>query len=361
MVAESRELVVLAQRGDAAALGELLALHRAGMMAVALSVLPRAAEAEDAVQDASLTALTRIADLRDPAAAGPWLRMIVRNVCRMRLRAASPAHLFPGEPPAHLLPAGSSATVRRSGTPAHGLHAGTPADGLPAGSPAHGRPAESSATARPAGSPARVSPPPASGPGNPEELLERQALRDWVAHAVGRLSAPLRTVTLLRYFSTVHTYDDIAAICGVPSGTVRRRLHEARKQLAGALTAARSAAYDGAAAVGEHRAAAEAAARAGREGTFGAYLRDAWHPDVEAAWSDGRRATGLPPLVTVMDRNVSAGMLPRVADVSATRDLVLWEIDVLAVAQAERTCAAQAYWLMSVDRGRVSGLRVFQR
>jgi RNA polymerase sigma factor (sigma-70 family) len=314
MIAESPELVLLAQRGDAAALGELLARHRAGMMAVALSVLPRAAEAEDAVQDASLTALARIGDLRDPSAAGPWLKMIVRNVCRMRLRAAPPARLLPAEPPA-----------------------------------------------RPLRAAPRSHPLPTAGLGDPEELLERQALRDWVAHAVGRLSAPLRTVTLLRYFSTVHTYDDIAAICGVPSGTVRRRLHEARKQLAGALTAARHDAYDGAAAIAAHRAEAETAARAGHEGTFGAYLRDAWHPDVDAAWSDGRRATGIPPLVTVMDRNVSAGMLPRVADVSATRDLVLWEIDVLAVAPAERTCAAQAYWLMSLDRGRVSGLRVFQR
>ncbi|WP_033341136.1 RNA polymerase sigma factor [Catenuloplanes japonicus] len=297
MIAESPELVVLAQRGDAAALGELLARHRAGMMAVALSVLPRAADAEDAVQDASLTALTRIGDLRDPAAAGPWLKMIVRNVCRMRLRAAPP-----------VLP--SLADPRDT----------------------------------------------------PEELLERQALRDWVAHAMGRLSAPLRAVTMLRYFSSAHSYDEIAAICGVPSGTVRRRLHEARKQLSDALGAARHAAYDGASGVpAAHRAEAEEAARSGREGTFGAYLRGAWHPDVTAAWSDGRRATGIPPLVTVMERNVGAGMVPHVADVSAARDLLLWEIDVRVTGAAERTCAPQAYWLMSLDRGRVSGLRVFQR
>jgi hypothetical protein len=62
-----------------------------------------------------------------------------------------------------------------------------------------------------------------------------------------------------------------------------------------------------------------------------------------------------------MDSNVAAGMVPHVADVSATRDLRLWEIDVRSAAHVERTCAPRAYWLMSVDRGRVSGLRVFQR
>jgi hypothetical protein len=35
------ELVLLARRGDAGALGQLLSRHLAGMMAVALSVLPR--------------------------------------------------------------------------------------------------------------------------------------------------------------------------------------------------------------------------------------------------------------------------------------------------------------------------------
>ncbi|MFC9672781.1 MULTISPECIES: hypothetical protein [unclassified Streptomyces] len=36
------------------------------------------------MQDATLTALRRIGDVRDPAAVGAWLRAVVRNIARMR-------------------------------------------------------------------------------------------------------------------------------------------------------------------------------------------------------------------------------------------------------------------------------------
>ncbi|MET1071421.1 MAG: sigma factor, partial [Umezawaea sp.] len=62
------ELVRAAQSGEVAALGTLLARHRAGMRAVALGVLGYGPDADDAVQDASLAALSGIGDLRDPAA-----------------------------------------------------------------------------------------------------------------------------------------------------------------------------------------------------------------------------------------------------------------------------------------------------
>jgi RNA polymerase sigma-70 factor (ECF subfamily) len=81
------ELVRAAQAGDAASLGVLLERHRASMQAVALSVLGYGPDTDDVVQDAMLTALQRLGELRDPGAAGPWLRAIVRNNCRMRLRA----------------------------------------------------------------------------------------------------------------------------------------------------------------------------------------------------------------------------------------------------------------------------------
>nr|WP_275935758.1 sigma factor [Herbidospora sakaeratensis] len=104
----------------------MLSRHRAGMHAVALALLGHRADAEDAVQDAMLVAVRRIDDLRDPDAAGPWLRAIVRNACRARLRTAAAVPL--------------------------------PAAELPAPGP------------------------------TPEELLERRALRDWVWHVLNDLS-----------------------------------------------------------------------------------------------------------------------------------------------------------------------------
>ena len=81
-----RALVRAAQTGDVTALALLLEQHRAGMRAVALSILGPVPDADDAVQDAVLVALRRIGDVRDPCAVGAWLRMIVRNRCRSLLR-----------------------------------------------------------------------------------------------------------------------------------------------------------------------------------------------------------------------------------------------------------------------------------
>ncbi|MGH1553031.1 RNA polymerase sigma factor [Streptomyces sp. L7] len=64
------ELTRRAQAGDTGALGLLLTRHQAPMRAVALSLLGYGPDAEDAVQDAALTALRRIGDVREPAAAG---------------------------------------------------------------------------------------------------------------------------------------------------------------------------------------------------------------------------------------------------------------------------------------------------
>jgi RNA polymerase sigma factor (sigma-70 family) len=171
-------LVRDAQAGDVAALGVLLDRYRSAMLAVALGVLGRPSDAEDAVQDAMLTALGRIQDLRDPGAVGPWLKMIVRNCCRMHVRANLPVPV---------------------------------ADQLPG--------------------------PRLAEAADPALLLEDHAARDWVWHAVEQLSEPLRVVTLLRYFTGVKTYEQIGAVCGIPVGTVRSRLSKARSALARQLCA----------------------------------------------------------------------------------------------------------------------------
>lgn len=80
------DLVQSARDGDVSAVGLLFDRYRAPLYAVALSVLQDPDEAQDAVQDAFLVALSKFHELRDPSAAGGWLRSIVRNNCLMRLR-----------------------------------------------------------------------------------------------------------------------------------------------------------------------------------------------------------------------------------------------------------------------------------
>jgi len=64
----------------------------------------------------------------------------------------------------------------------------------------------------------------------PVDEFHRQDLREQVMAAVARLSGPQReTVTL--FYMNGYSQSDVAAIQGVPLGTVKRRLHDARKRL----------------------------------------------------------------------------------------------------------------------------------
>jgi DNA-directed RNA polymerase specialized sigma24 family protein len=84
------ELVVLAREGEAGAFGMLVERHRATLYAAALAVLGDRDAAMDAVQEAFVVALTRLNSIRDPAAVGRWLRMVVRNCALMQIPARSP-------------------------------------------------------------------------------------------------------------------------------------------------------------------------------------------------------------------------------------------------------------------------------
>ncbi|MER7639603.1 sigma-70 family RNA polymerase sigma factor [Streptomyces sp. NPDC126522] len=184
---EDAALTRAAQAGEVAALGLLLERHRAGMRAVAVSILGPGADADDVMQDAALTALLRIGDVREPTAVGAWLRRVVRNAARLVLREA--------------------ATVR-------------PVSELPLPSPHLG----------------------------PEQWLERNALRDWVWEALAELSPVLRMPLVLRYFATgITSYERIAEVCGTPVGTVRSRLSQGRAKLATALAATADAPHGDAA------------------------------------------------------------------------------------------------------------------
>jgi proline iminopeptidase len=143
-----------AQRGDAASLGILLERHRASMYALALRILGRKPEAQDAVQDAFLVALSGIDRLRKPEAVGGWLHAILRNLCYTRLRKGG------GEIP--LDEPSTRAEVR--------------------------------------------SPEPTA-----EEIVDGLALHEWVWTALSELPEDLRVTTMLLYFGSYTSYREIDA------------------------------------------------------------------------------------------------------------------------------------------------------
>jgi RNA polymerase sigma factor (sigma-70 family) len=292
------ELTRTAQSGDAGALGLLLARHQAGMRAVALGVMGHAPAVDDVVQDAALVALRRIGDVRDPAAVGAWLRMIVRNACRMRLRAPRDEPLIDEF-------------------------------ALPSSDP------------------------------TPERVLEHHALRDWVWHAMEELSPPLRLALMFRHFSDVTSYDEIAAACEVPVGTVRSRLSQARAKMAQALLATASSAHDDAAALttARHREGLDTLAAA-EQGAFAEVVADRYAPEVVLVGGRGERG-GRDFLLRGMECDLEGGVRQRLVHTVASRDITIWEMDMISPADDPGHCPPSVVWLVSLDQDRVRRIRLF--
>jgi RNA polymerase sigma factor (sigma-70 family) len=293
------ELVLAARGGDIGALGLLLTRHEAGMRAVALSVLGYGPDAEDAVQDASLAALRRIGDLRDPESVGPWLRMIVRNACRVRLRSArTVVPVADPTPPADLL--------------------------------------------------------------SPDRILDSHASRDWIWHAVDELTPTLRQTVLLRYFTDVNSYEQIAAILEVPVGTVRSRLNQARGKLAEALRATADQAHVDAGAVNaaSAREAVETLEVAER-GDFPALVADRWLPETEFIAGNGVIRGGRDLLTYGMNKDLTEGVRQRFVHAVAGRDVTIWTMDLISPPDDPEHCPPGVMWVMTHREGRFAKLRLF--
>ncbi|GAA0596747.1 sigma-70 family RNA polymerase sigma factor [Kribbella sandramycini] len=296
--ATDAELVRAAQLGEVEQLGLLLSRHQAPMRAVAVAFHGHRPAAEDAVQEAALIALRQIGALRDPAAVGPWLRMLVRNVCRMQLRRR-PA--IPVSDPGVFLPAAP----------------------------------------------------------DPAQLIDANANRDWIWTAIGHLTPTLQLPVMLRYFTEVTAYDDIATLCGVPVGTIRSRLNQARKKLAEALLATAVQPHDSIAALtAQHREEALAILEAPYTGQLAAVLANSWRPTVETFWSTGRHTIGYHDMVAAMDRDLTAGVRHQLTSVVASHTTVLWEANLINPPEDPHHCPPAVLWALHLTANRVTTLRL---
>lgn len=268
MVLSDAELVRAAQEGDTVSLGILLERHRAPLYALALRMLGRGPQAEDAVQDAFLVAMRKIESLREPGAVGGWLRAIVRNACYTRLRERRGEILF--DEPATLLDEGSS---------------------------------EPSA----------------------EETIDRLALREWVWTALSELPEALRVTAMLRYFGSYSSYEEISLILGVPVGTIKSRLYHAKARLAGALLKTAELEHDEASVLMESQARyfAEAVEEYNRGEGF-EMLADNFSDDFVWAYPDGTVNRGR-VFLDGFKEDVEAGVRLRLTSVLASKDVTIME------------------------------------
>jgi RNA polymerase sigma-70 factor, ECF subfamily len=170
-------LVALARTGDRAAFGQLIEDHLSAARRVALAAVGQPSDADEAVQEASVAAWTRLDALQEPAAFRGWFMRIVWRKAIDRRRSVR-------------------SWLERFGT-----------------SSSDERPMEF----------------PAAGPGPDSQLMSRE-LATAITQVVRALPRKLRDPFLLAA-SGDHRYEEIAVLLAIPVGTVKWRISEARKMI----------------------------------------------------------------------------------------------------------------------------------
>ncbi|MFD7629541.1 RNA polymerase sigma factor [Streptomyces sp. NPDC059851] len=169
-------LAVRASEGDDDAFAVLVRRHSSRLLALAQHLLGNRADAEDAVQDALLSAWRRLPEFRHGASFGTWMYRIVANRCLN--------------------------TMRHRSRP-------LPLDSVP----------------EPAAADAHSSPP---------RVAESDAAAAALARALLELQPELRVCWVLRELHGLH-YEEIAQVVGRSEQTVRGRLFRARRALMEAM------------------------------------------------------------------------------------------------------------------------------
>ncbi len=167
--------VEAAMAGDRAEFGDLIHRYQDMAFGYALSILGNYHSAEDAAQEAFVSAYFGLPALRDPAAFPNWLRGIVRNTCRRQTRGRRTI----------LVPLDDALDL-------------------------------------------------SDGAVGPDEQAERAEVREQVLSAVMALPDRYREVVTLFYMGDL-SQREIAEFLELPVTTVNNRLHAARQRLKGGL------------------------------------------------------------------------------------------------------------------------------
>lgn len=176
IASERVDLVDRVARGDIDAFEQLVISGNDGILRIARAILGNDADARDAVQDAYVSAWRELPRLRDHGSFDAWLRRIVVNACRARLRDRRRIHEISLD----------ASPIERAD----------------------------------------------SGPSTSESVGDT----DLLARAFERLDAGKRAILVLHYLEH-EPIASIAAAMGIAPGTVKWRMSEARAALARALVA----------------------------------------------------------------------------------------------------------------------------
>ncbi|HCU52193.1 MAG TPA: sigma-70 family RNA polymerase sigma factor, partial [Micromonosporaceae bacterium] len=149
-------------------------------------------------------------------------------------------------------------------------------------------------------------------------------------------------------------------ICGVPVGTVRSRLSQAKAKLAEALVASADVTHADAAALTEsRRQQAFGIMQAAQQGSFANALAESWSKHAEIIGPQGQHGRGLALLIHIMNSDLEAGVRQRVTNVVAGPGVIIWEAELISPPDDPQHCPPAVVWLQTLRSGRVERLRLF--
>jgi RNA polymerase sigma-70 factor (ECF subfamily) len=174
------ELVERARRGDDAAFGTLVDRHRTAVFRAALAALGTREDAEEVAQEAFVAAFQHLQDFREDASFKTWLLSIAWRKALTRRRTVR-------------------TFLRRFVQPPEDTEWQVPDAGR-----------------------------------TQEQAVLDDELRGNIRREIAKLAPKFRDALLLASAGE-HSYNDIAGMLGIPVGTLKWRVNEARRQLKGRL------------------------------------------------------------------------------------------------------------------------------
>ena len=172
------ELIQRIGRGETRYFADLVERHKDRALTVAVRLLRRREDAEEAVQDAFVRAFRSLSDFRGESRFSTWFYRILYNTCLTRLRRSQE---------------GSNLSI----------------DDADAGAPAGSMVDEGD---------------------NPLDLLDMNETRAIIAEEMARLPERFRVPVTLFYVNEM-SYEEIADVLGAPVGTVKTNLFRGRVAL----------------------------------------------------------------------------------------------------------------------------------
>jgi RNA polymerase sigma-70 factor, ECF subfamily len=187
-------LVAQLRQGKPAAFAALMQQNNQKLWRIARGILRDESEAEEAVQEAYLSAFSHIDDFRGEARLSTWLaRIVVNEALKIRGRRQAMVDI---DDVADTLPIDHPGSITRP-----------------------------------------------TGPG-PEHAAAHREIRRLIEDAVNSLPPPFRLVFMMRIVERM-SIEETAAALGIPQATVKTRLHRANQQLRQSLGAEFATVFDG--------------------------------------------------------------------------------------------------------------------